>query len=808
MRYNHFPFGVRGLSANFSRLSHHRQSEPRDIPPLCRRAGNATSKSDESQKAINSRATDSAAAKMPRAAVDYTNSSESEDYIISMKNHHSRLELDGNLMKTMEQHRATLAKQYGFSSSDALRPSSFPQTNAVGSQRSNQTSNGGYSTNQTPYGPYSNGEVPNFEYGVLSETLVNVYWSAARQHLRNNRLPLAAKIKTEFKKTKPSANLLDDGEDRENQSSLVIIEELVIHIWDMLHYIFETKPIAPASGFHEKRLIAGVLSFLEKIQKEQILRTVGAGEQFGSLSSDYSSYDAISKFVRACVTLPSHQTDVEEYLMWSVLFYALRCGDESAALECALKLNPQSFDFQDTIKDYFANVQHSGLRSVSSDLQGRVEQFGRDSRNNPYRKGCINILAGRSVPPDNILPNIEDHIWYHLAINQSSRDGIIELQRMIEELLERGEGKEKGPLLKCFFYFLSLNFQRGLDLLRPVNSLYHHYSNLYIYLTERGAFSPEMAAVQQEYLERRNIYIMQLFKRNIKASIDYSFFLERSESINLIRTLFTDNQNMRDLVVLLLDQEYVATKYDKIGLIETYLFDLSISVIRGLEAIKDYEGVRVLCTEIYPINNLPLDKKALVAKALYKCLIPPMHEYNILDQIGKSHLRERIEDCVSLLQDAESSQESDSFHSLFSIILFYYFMDIYHHCYDIGDTTGQRKSAQHARKVLLEQIITPTTSTIVGGLPLTQDRQTQFDFQFKFMSEGSNHLSIVAFYFSEILRFLVSTCDDSSEEIIQYRQEAHSLSRMLTNTLYRASIQPQHHAGVVQNLHFVGVNTP
>eukprot|EP00002_Diphylleia_rotans_P027740 TRINITY_DN5570_c0_g2_i5.p1 TRINITY_DN5570_c0_g2~~TRINITY_DN5570_c0_g2_i5.p1 ORF type:complete len:558 (+),score=82.69 TRINITY_DN5570_c0_g2_i5:199-1872(+) len=493
--------------------------------------------------------------------------------------------------------------------------------------------------------------------------------------------------------------------------------------------------------------------YLENLLNDQISQFETEENAFSIRYYSSLAADKMLRYVKARVPLPPGATEIDEFMVWVSLFYAIRSGNGEVALEVGRIASKDSPEFQEALKEYFTPLGSGISRSVSDLLRNNLEHYCRSSKNYPYKKLCLSVLAGRADGVEGLLPTIEDHIWYRMLLSRGSDRERSELQDLITRTLQNGGDTSSSAysLMTAFFYFLGLNFQKGLDCLRSSPDLQHHYYNILIYLMDKGVILKENSqGARTEYFISRNKYIVRIFKSSVRVAFMYSFLLEKEETMELLNMLFLENHNTRELVVILQDRSFMNRIVFERYTLDQFCVDLMLSVLHKMYLMKDYDNVRYICLDLCRLDDFREEDLLQIVSLLYNSLVPQMLQYYYLDDVGKTQIRDKVEQSLLVIPEQMSGiQEATTFNTAFKLILFFYFADIYHQCLRTNDSVGLFKSAERATEVLFNDILdslegqlamkSPSQAARDGRFDVVTILQT-FDDQFKGYAEARDHL--------------------------------------------------------------------
>uniref|UniRef100_A0A667XQD6 Nuclear pore complex protein Nup93 n=1 Tax=Myripristis murdjan TaxID=586833 RepID=A0A667XQD6_9TELE len=240
------------------------------------------------------------------------------------------------------------------------------------------------------------------------------------------------------------------------------------------------------------------LAFLENSYKNYTMVTVFGNLHQAQLGGVPGTYQLVRSFLNIKLPgpLPGMQDgEIEGHPVWAVIYYCLRCGDLSAAMQVVNRVQHQLGDF----KTWFQEYMNSPDRRLSPTSENKLRlHYRRVLRNSadPYKR-AVYCLIGKCDVSDNhgeVADKTEDYLW--LKLNQvcfdddgsSSPQDRLTLPQLQKQLLEDyGESHfsaSQQPFLYFQVLFLTAQFEAAVAFLFRVERLRSHAVHVALVLYE------------------------------------------------------------------------------------------------------------------------------------------------------------------------------------------------------------------------------------------------------------------------------------------------------------------------------------
>ncbi|KAI4873856.1 hypothetical protein NFI96_012985 [Prochilodus magdalenae] len=215
------------------------------------------------------------------------------------------------------------------------------------------------------------------------------------------------------------------------------------------------------------------LTFLENSYKNYTMVTVFGNLHQAQLGGVPGTYQLVHSFLNIKLPgpLPGMQDgEVEGHPVWALIYYCLRCGDLSAAMQVVNRAQHQLGDF----KTWFQEYMNSPDRRLSPATENKLRlHYRRVLRNSadPYKRAVF-CLIGKCDIADNhgeVADKTEDYLW--LKLNQVCFDDdgssapqdrltLAQLQKqLLEDYGESHFSASQQPFLYFQVLFLTAQFE-------------------------------------------------------------------------------------------------------------------------------------------------------------------------------------------------------------------------------------------------------------------------------------------------------------------------------------------------------------
>uniref|UniRef100_A0AAR2JWR5 Nuclear pore complex protein Nup93 n=1 Tax=Pygocentrus nattereri TaxID=42514 RepID=A0AAR2JWR5_PYGNA len=308
------------------------------------------------------------------------------------------------------------------------------------------------------------------------------------------------------------------------------------------------------------------LTFLENSYKNYTMVTVFGNLHQAQLGGVPGTYQLVHSFLNIKLPgpLPGMQDgEVEGHPVWALIYYCLRCGDLSAAMQVVNRAQHQLGDF----KTWFQEYMNSPDRRLSPATENKLRlHYRRVLRNSadPYKRAVF-CLIGKCDIADNhgeVADKTEDYLW--LKLNQVCFDDdgssapqdrltLAQLQKqLLEDYGESHFSASQQPFLYFQVLFLTAQFEAAVAFLFRVERLRSHAVHVALVLYELKLLlkssGQSAQLLSQEpgdppMVRRLNfIRLLMLYTRKFEATdpreaLQYFYFL-RNEKDNQGENMF------------------------------------------------------------------------------------------------------------------------------------------------------------------------------------------------------------------------------------------------------------------------------
>uniref|UniRef100_A0AAY4EN79 Nuclear pore complex protein Nup93 n=1 Tax=Denticeps clupeoides TaxID=299321 RepID=A0AAY4EN79_9TELE len=232
------------------------------------------------------------------------------------------------------------------------------------------------------------------------------------------------------------------------------------------------------------------LQFLENSYKNYTMVTVFGNLHQAQLGGVPGTYQLVHSFLNIKLPgpLPGMQDgEVEGHSVWALIYYCLRCGDLSAAMQVVNRAQHQLGDFKIWFQEYMNSPDRRLAPATENKLRLHYRRVLRNSAD-PYKR-AVYCLIGKCDIADNhgeVADKTEDYLW--LKLNQvcfdddcgssSSPQDRLTLAQLQKQLLEDyGESHfsaSQQPFLYFQVLFLTSQFEAAIAFLFRVERLRSH----------------------------------------------------------------------------------------------------------------------------------------------------------------------------------------------------------------------------------------------------------------------------------------------------------------------------------------------
>uniref|UniRef100_A0AAY4EM90 Nuclear pore complex protein Nup93 n=1 Tax=Denticeps clupeoides TaxID=299321 RepID=A0AAY4EM90_9TELE len=280
---------------------------------------------------------------------------------------------------------------------------------------------------------------------------------------------------------------LDFSQDVENVSDMWL---MVKQMTDVLLVPAKDTLKSRVSVDMQMAFVRRALQFLENSYKNYTMVTVFGNLHQAQLGGVPGTYQLVHSFLNIKLPgpLPGMQDgEVEGHSVWALIYYCLRCGDLSAAMQVVNRAQHQLGDFKIWFQEYMNSPDRRLAPATENKLRLHYRRVLRNSAD-PYKR-AVYCLIGKCDIADNhgeVADKTEDYLW--LKLNQvcfdddcgssSSPQDRLTLAQLQKQLLEDyGESHfsaSQQPFLYFQVLFLTSQFEAAIAFLFRVERLRSH----------------------------------------------------------------------------------------------------------------------------------------------------------------------------------------------------------------------------------------------------------------------------------------------------------------------------------------------
>ncbi|MBN3311040.1 NUP93 protein, partial [Amia calva] len=279
----------------------------------------------------------------------------------------------------------------------------------------------------------------------------------------------------------------------------------VMDMWTMVKQMTDVL-LVPAKETLKSRIavetemgfVRQALQFLENSYKTYTMVTVSGNLYQAQLGGVPGTYQLVHSFLNIKLPgpMPGMQDgEVEGHPVWALVYYCLRCGDLSAAMQVVNRAQHQLGEFKNWFQEYMNSPDRRLAPTTENKLRLHYRRVLRNSAD-PYKR-AVYCLIGKCDIADNhgeVADKTEDYLW--LKLNQvcfeddtsSSPQDRLTLPQLQKQLLEDyGESHfaaNQQPLLYFQVLFLTAQFEAAVAFLFRVERLRSHAVHVALVLYE------------------------------------------------------------------------------------------------------------------------------------------------------------------------------------------------------------------------------------------------------------------------------------------------------------------------------------
>ncbi|KAI1890011.1 hypothetical protein AGOR_G00168810 [Albula goreensis] len=240
------------------------------------------------------------------------------------------------------------------------------------------------------------------------------------------------------------------------------------------------------------------LQFLENSYKNYTMVTVFGNLHQAQLGGVPGTYQLVHSFLNIKLPgpLPGMQDgEVEGHPVWALIYYCLRCGDLSAAMQVVNRAQHQLGEFKNWFQEYMTSPDRRLAPATENKLRLHYRRVLRNSAD-PYKR-AVYCLIGKCDIADNhgeVADKTEDYLWLKLNQVCFEEDGssapqdrltLAQLQKqLLEDYGESHFSASQQPFLYFQVLFLTAQFEAAIAFLFRVERLRSHAVHVALVLYE------------------------------------------------------------------------------------------------------------------------------------------------------------------------------------------------------------------------------------------------------------------------------------------------------------------------------------
>lgn len=278
----------------------------------------------------------------------------------------------------------------------------------------------------------------------------------------------------------------------------------VAMMWEMVMRMAEITPPPPSSDpakYRVSQAIAKVVvakskAYLESAFLKFVKTTVFSNLQRAELGGVPGTYHLVRSYLN--VHISTHTPGLEDGLVdgvpvWPLIYYCLRCGDFSAAIQAASEAGPGLAE----VKKLLDEISSSADKRLSPHAENVLKiNYKRSLRSttDPYKRVVYCILAACDPNDEHseVATSLDDYLWIKLLQIRDRIDGNEALtlsdfqKQMSEDYGETHFNAYEQPLLYFQVLFLTGQFELAFEFLFRVDRLRPHSVHMALAMYENN----------------------------------------------------------------------------------------------------------------------------------------------------------------------------------------------------------------------------------------------------------------------------------------------------------------------------------
>lgn len=248
----------------------------------------------------------------------------------------------------------------------------------------------------------------------------------------------------------------------------------------------------------QKAFVNQARSYLESVYIKYMKVTVYGNLEKAVLGGIPGTFHLVSSFLN--IKSPSgvgggQDGKVNGHPVWAMIYYCLRCGDLSAAMQVANAAGPSLDEFRPYLSEYVRD----GERKLSARNETLIRVLYRRSvfgSTDPFKKAVFCIVGSCDIKEDHseVADKIDDYLWLKLCqvtVDQPTEsipsDTLSHSQFQIKLLEDYGENHFRAyqqPLLYFQVLFLTTQFEAAIEFLSRIDEHRCHAVHVALVLFE------------------------------------------------------------------------------------------------------------------------------------------------------------------------------------------------------------------------------------------------------------------------------------------------------------------------------------
>ena len=229
-------------------------------------------------------------------------------------------------------------------------------------------------------------------------------------------------------------------------------EEREPEVWTLWEMVAALAPVGKERVSGE--IISCAKKYLERSYIKFIRNVVYSNLSAAQLGGVPGTFHLVRSFLN--IKMPSGGAGLDDGLVegvpvWAMIYYCLRCGDVSAALQAATAAGPALQDCITLLREL--STSHDNKLSPAAESLVRL-QYRRHSRQSadPYKRAVYCVLGATDINDEHpeVMTSLDDYLWLKLNLVREDGGGdsltLAGLQSLMSE--------EYGQLLRNKFRFL------------------------------------------------------------------------------------------------------------------------------------------------------------------------------------------------------------------------------------------------------------------------------------------------------------------------------------------------------------------